>query len=220
MLTSPSPSCLQLKPAMKVTSRRQWLAINDVNSSHFSVVHPLNASTGSDDDKQPVVDQSLATLGVPVNAGSTTFATSDKVPSNNKSASCRRSTLLTNQTSAVAVSNRTVESTSSNKSCTSGVKHLGSRKMVGVNREQKTIKKHEETGRLNKVAPSPGIFKIEIQVPSTASSTTGASTGSSSTHEIPDVNGDDNGARTIRLRFFSEKNVASDPYLLLPPYVK
>lgn len=63
----------------------------------------------------------------------------------------------------------------------------------------KTIKKSEKTSRRRKVVLSPGKIMIKIPVSLAAASTAGLSTGTSSTHDVPVVEMDDEGALMISL---------------------
>lgn len=150
-------------------------------------------------------------MGVTVNASAATLAPSGTVPSDLKPTSGTRSTLLTNRPSAIATSNWTAESTSPTQSGSGGVKRSGSRKKLGVKRLSKGIKKLDKTGRRSKVVPSPEKIKTKIPVSSTAASMAGASSGASSTREIPDVEVDDDGALIIPRHSSSGMDGASDP---------
>lgn len=66
--------------------------------------------------------------------------------------------------------------------------------MIGASKQ---TEKPEKTGRRSKVVPSPRKNKIKIQVPSPAAMTAGASTRTSSSHEGPFVEMNDDGALTI-----------------------
>lgn len=95
----------------------------------MSTSHPLAplavnffSSVGSSNDKPMVVDQASTVPGVPVVASTKAPATSGKMPSETKSVSGTCSTMLINEPSAVTVSNRMAESTSSTKISSGGFK--------------------------------------------------------------------------------------------------
>lgn len=187
--------------------------IGFMSPSHLSASYDVNDSTrtGSDDHTPLMVGQAPPIPGVPVNGGSATLATSGKMPSDARSVSGTRSTLLTNQPSAVATSNRAADCTSPTKSGFGGVKRSGSRKKNDVNRALKAIIIPEKTGCQSKVFLPPGKIKIKIPVPSAAASTASSSTGASSTHETLYVEMDDYDALTILPRSSSGKEGGFSP---------
>lgn len=131
--------------------------IGDVSTFHPSVSHAVNVPSpaGSDEGRPLVVDQAPSTLVVPANAGAATFSTSRNVAFDAKPASGMLPTLLTNQPSAVATSNRTTESTSQTKRASVGVKRSGLCKNFGVKRGIKAIEKPEKSGRRGEVVFPP-----------------------------------------------------------------
>lgn len=115
-------------------------------------------------------------------------------------------TLLKNQPSVVATSKRTAESTSPTKRGPGGVKPSGSCKKLGVKRGSNALKKLGKTGCQSKVVYFPMKIKIRIPVLSAKNSTDGEPTGASFTHEIPDVEVDDDDGLTIPSSSSSDKN--------------
>lgn len=78
-----------------------------------------------------------------------------------------------------------------------------------MNRAFKTIKKLEKSGRRSKVITSPSLIKIKILVTPAMASMTGASTGASSTHDVPIVRVDDDGALTASPCSLPDQNTTS-----------
>lgn len=190
--------------------------IRDMSPSHPSALHAVIASlrAGSNEDSPLVLDLASSTSVVPGSTGAAMSTTSGVAPSNAESASCTRSTLLTNQQAAVAKSGRTAESISPTKSDSGGVNRLASHKNLGVSVVLR-LYKPEKTGCRSKFVPSPCKIKVKIPVPSAVALTPGASTRASSTHDIPAVKVDDDGALTILSRSFSTTDGASGPWFFL-----
>lgn len=187
--------------------------IGEVSPSHPSASQDVStfSSAGSNDDRPLVVDHAQNISSVLANAGAAMVVILGNVSSNVKSASSTRSMLLTNQPSAVARSNRTAESTALTESGSGGDKRLDLRKTFGVKCALKSIKKPEKTARPSKVVLSPGKIEIKFSVLSAAASTSGTFTGPSSTHEISDVEVNDDGALKIPSCFTSGKDGTSGP---------
>lgn len=137
------------------------------------------------------------------NAGAAPLVAAGTVPSEAKSGSGMRFTLLINQPSSVATSNWTAESTSPPKSGFSGVKRPGSCRKLAMERVPKAITKPEKAGRPSKIVPSSEEIKIKIPVASSAALTAGASTRASSIQEVSVMEVEVECALLISFRFAS-----------------
>lgn len=182
----------------------------DVNPSHPSTSHAVNVSSLAvrDDDEPLEVCQRPPSFDVTCHVAAAQSVAAVAVPPEAKSASGSRSTLLTNEPSALVSSNWTSESTSPPKSDSGVIKLSGLRKKLGVKRRSKTVKKLERIGRRSKVFPSSEKIKTKIPVFLAAASAAGASTGASSTHEVRIVENNE-GALTITPRSLLGQNGTS-----------
>lgn len=105
----------------------------DVRSSHHLLSHAVKAPavTGSDDDKPLAVDHGPPSSDDASHAVVAPFVAVGALPSAVKSVTNSRLPSQTNLPSAAIVFNRMVESTSSLKRDSGGIKSLGSRKRLG-----------------------------------------------------------------------------------------
>lgn len=145
-------------------------------------------------------------MSVPGSVASNPLIILRTIASEAKSASDTLFTLLTKQSSAVALSNRTAESISLPMSSSRGAKRFGLPKKLGTERASNAIKKLEKTGSRSE---SIGKIEINILVFSAAASTAGASAGTWLTHEVPVVKVDGDGTLTILFRISSNNDGAS-----------
>lgn len=97
---------------------------------------------------------------------------------------------------------------------------FGREKEDGAKRRPKAIKKTEKTDLRRKSVSSHCKIKTFTRVLSAATSVGGESTGASYTHEISDVEADDDGALTISPRSSSGKGGISNRLLVLSLFVK
>lgn len=132
----------------------------NVSPSYPSASHAADdpSLAGSDDNRSLAVGEGSISSEIARQAAFAPLIVAGVVLLEANSASVTRSTLLTNQPSAVVASNRKAESKSSPKSDSGDIK-------LGVKRESKAIKNSEKTGRRNEVVFSTGKLKLRFRSP-------------------------------------------------------